>query len=144
MIINTDASFNQDKRIGRTAVIIKNDEGEILDKIVDHMSCNDSSYAEIRAIMDAVNYLYENIDKDHNITIITDFQALSFLFNHTNFIEKINGNGKNNKISKKAEKEYLIETYMKLQILKIKNKIEIVWTPRKNNKEADKLSKMYK
>jgi len=145
MIINIDASHSQQTKTGRIAVIIKDNKNVVLNQITDHISCNTAAYSEIKAMIEVIYYI-DKMMKKENVSVFTDCEIVCSLFNKGHFEQKLN------KIIRrktylatdiKVNKDEMLNIREKLKKIRLKNKVLIQWTPRENNREADRLSKMY-
>ena len=117
----------------------------VLNHIVDHISCNTSAYSEIKAMIEVIYYI-DKMMKKENVRVFTDCEIVCSLFNKGHFEQKLNNiiRRKNHLATDiNVNKDEMLNVREKLKKIRLKNKVLIQWTPRENNREADRLSKMH-
>jgi ribonuclease HI len=132
--INSDASFRYSDKKAGIAIIVRYDN-KIIFKQSYNTYCQNSMEAELLAINRAFTFLINKfnnnkLENNQHIIIFTDCKEL---------ISKIY---KPNIQYIKSNKSLICQCRQYKNILSLNNKINVEWIPRKNNKLADKLSRI--
>lgn len=121
-----DASCKNNR--SKVGFIIKNNKGNIVcQKTHVYNNYNDSYYAEILALNQLLEWLIENNFMDHLLIVCGDCKSISEIMNRR---------------AKCNTPLFYKDVFKNYNKLKSNNQIIIKWISRKDNKEADKLSKI--
>jgi ribonuclease HI len=138
--IYVDASFSDKNKFGKIAIVIEDKQGDIINRYFDHMCATTSAELEFKAVIEAVNWCYEQFvlnkqDVSH-FAIYTDNEGVYQIVNKNDFLNK------SYKLIKNIDNKKITDFFCKYNLLKSNFKFGVRWIPRELNRCADKLSKM--